>query len=341
MKYEMEADWLLLETCNFRCEYCFVKPEALGAKITVHGTPAQWAAGFHATGKTWLLHITGGEPTLYPDFMGLCEQLTQEHYLSINSNLSHPVIADFAERINPERVHYINAAVHDDERQKKKAHEVFIQRVQKLQQYRFNVLVSIVMTPAVIRTFPQLAAFYESHGLFLIPKVVRGGYQGQRYPEAYTEEERSLFLEYLTRATLKYAAVNQRLGEPATIDLFADSRFINAIDNYHGRLCGSGYNFVSIEPDGTIVRCGSGKRYGKTRIFRTRFGNILQKSARFLSSPKPCDSSYCPYFCEKYTSAEFVSPRKDAGASLGNSLSWLAQRVGFRSPTDTLKKPTA
>jgi hypothetical protein len=66
--------------------------------------------------------------------------------------------------------------------------------------------------------------------------------------------------------------------------------------SYWDRLCGSGYNFVRIDPDGTIMRCGSGQW----------LGNILRKDIRLLSAPVPCDASYCPYFCEKYTSAHFA-----------------------------------
>ena len=157
MKYDIEADWLLLKTCNFRCTYCGWEPEVLGSKLTVHATPAQWVDGFHATGKTWLLHITGGEPSLYPDFVGLCEQLAKHHYLAINSNLSNASMLDFAERINPQRVHYINAAVHSDERQKKASTEVFIRHVQKLQKHHFNVLVSTVMSPEMVKLFPNVS----------------------------------------------------------------------------------------------------------------------------------------------------------------------------------------
>ena len=327
LKYEVEADWLLLTTCNFRCSYCGWSPSALGAKIAIHGTHAQWVEGFNATGKTWLLHITGGEPTIYPDFVSLCEQLARGHYLSINTNLSHPCIAGFAERIDPERVHYINAAVHYDERQKKASLDVFIEHVHKLQRHHFNVLVSSVMTPMMVSTFPELSEYFESHGLFLIPKAMRGMYQGNTYPAAYTADERTLILEYLAKATQKYAPVIDRMGEPATIDMFADARFINSIGDYRGRLCGSGYNFVTITPDGAICRCGSGKHYGKSKIFRKHFGNILLKNISFLRAPKPCDTSYCPYFCEKYTSPQFVRTQKGADTSFISPLSSLIKWV--------------
>jgi MoaA/NifB/PqqE/SkfB family radical SAM enzyme len=299
LKYDVEADWELLTTCNFRCDYCYWPAADLGAKMVTHGTHAQWVEGFNATGKTWLLHITGGEPTIYPDFTGLCEQLSQRHFLSINSNLSHQCMDAFAERIDPKQVHYINTAVHYDERQKKTSLDVFIKRVRKLREHHFNVLVNLVMTPMMLSTFPQLSEYFESHGLYLIPKVLRNMYQGKMYPAAYSADQKALFFEYSAKAKQNYAPVIERMGEPATIDMFADERIINATGNYHGKLCGSGYNFVKIEKDGSLYRCGSGER----------LGNILQKNTRLLRAPKVCDTSYCPYFCEKYTSPQFT--RKD------------------------------
>lgn len=313
----MEADWILLTTCNFRCNYCFIPPTDLGAKMVIYGTDAQWVEGFNATGKTWLLHITGGEPTIYPGFVSLCEQLARGHYLSINSNLSHQCIDSFSERIDPERVHYINAAVNYDERQKEASLDVFIERVHRLQMHHFNVLVSLVMTPMMVSIFPEVSEYFDSRGLFLIPKVMRAMYQGNRYPAAYSADQKSLILEYLAEARQKYAPVIDRMGEPATIDMFADGRFLSSAGDYRGKLCGSGYNFVRIEPDGTVARCGAGKR----------LGNILLKNVSFLRASKACDTSYCPYFCEKYTAPQFVRMEKGAGTRFISSLSSLIKRV--------------
>ena len=78
MSHDVEADFFLLPTCNFRCRYCFVPAAALGAKIQPFGTAEQWAQGFAATGRRWLLHITGGEPFVYPQFVPLCRALTRD-----------------------------------------------------------------------------------------------------------------------------------------------------------------------------------------------------------------------------------------------------------------------
>ena len=86
----------------------------------------------------------------------------------------------------------------------------------------------------------------------------------------------------------------------ATIDLFTVERFINGIPSYRGKLCGSGYNFVRINPDGTIIRCGSKKR----------LGNLLRKKVKLWNAPKPCNTSYCPYFCDKYTSSQRLPEKR-------------------------------
>ncbi|MBA2341628.1 MAG: radical SAM protein [Pyrinomonadaceae bacterium] len=320
LTYAVEADWTLLTTCNFRCPYCFFPPADLGAKLLVHGTHAQWVEGFNATRKTWLLHITGGEPSIYPGFVDLCEHLTRDHYLSINSNLSHRCIDLFAERIDPQRVHYINAAVHYAERQKRASLDVFVERVHKLQAHEFNVLVSAVMTPMMVGIFPELSEYFERRDLFLIPKVMRGSYEGREYPASYSDAQRSLIIECLVEARQKYATVLAEMGERPTIDMFSDDRFLNSTGDYQGRLCGSGYNFVQIQPDGAVFRCESGER----------LGNVLQKDVKLLRSPKRCDTSYCPYFCEKYTSPQFAQAQRRPHAFPLRSLPILMRQV-FKS----------
>ena len=128
MRYDVEADFILLRTCNYRCSYCFIPPHLLASKLPSHGSNEAWEQGFHATGKTWLIHITGGEPTVYPGFVDLCRRLQTRHYLSLNSNLSQDCVDEFAASVDPARVHFINAALHLEERQKKCELDAFIER---------------------------------------------------------------------------------------------------------------------------------------------------------------------------------------------------------------------
>jgi MoaA/NifB/PqqE/SkfB family radical SAM enzyme len=291
VKYDVEADWILLRACNFRCLYCFFSDPASGAKIKMHGTAAQWKDGFQATGKTWLLHITGGEPTIYPGFVDLCDELTQNHYLSINSNLSHHCIKIFAQRINPERIHFINAGIHLEERQKNNALNIFIENVYKLRDAKFNVLTSLIMTPHVVNNLSTIYEHLEANGLFAIPKVIRGPYAGNHYPKSYSYEQRQIIYNYIIKARQMYDSLLSSLSEPPTINMFHDDLFLSGVKNYRGRLCAAGYRFVKITPEGSVDRCESSGV----------FGNILSKDVRLLDAPELCDTCYCPYFCEKYS----------------------------------------
>ena len=315
-RYAVEADWVLLRTCNFRCSYCAIPLEELGGRITTYATPREWLDAFNATGKSWLLHITGGEPSVYPNFIELCENLTRNHYLSINTNVSHPCMDDFPKRVDPTRVHYINAALHYDERLKKDSLDVFIERVRRFESRGFNILVSSVMTPVNVERFSDLQRHFEARGLFIIPKVMRGWCEGKLYPNSYTKGQRKCIREHLARARERYAPAIARMGELPTINMLEDERFLHRVPSYNGKLCASGVSFVQIEPDGGVLRCNSGQR----------LGNILLGDLSLLDAPRRCDTTYCPYFCEKYTAPPFVGAEDNPG-SFRASLSSLIERV--------------
>jgi MoaA/NifB/PqqE/SkfB family radical SAM enzyme len=291
VKYDVEANWLLLQPCNFRCDYCHQSEAALGAKAKIFGSIAQWRDGFKATGKTWLIHITGGEPTIYPDFVELCDELCQNHFLSINSNLAHRRILTFAKKIPPERIRFINASIHFKERQKHNSLDVFIERAQVLMDAKFTVLPSLVMTPEMVSNAHAIYEQLEALGLFAIPKVLRGIYAGKHYPLEYSAEEKRIITEYIIRARQSYDDLLTSMEEPPTIDMFSDDRFLRSLEDYRGRLCGGGYKFVKITPDGTVCRCNS----------RDNLGNVLSRNVKLLNAPKVCDTYFCPYFCEKYS----------------------------------------
>src|SRR6266545_4978012 len=52
--YDIEADWILMSTCNYRCVYCFWNDEALGAKISPPARGELLASFFDRSELTWL-----------------------------------------------------------------------------------------------------------------------------------------------------------------------------------------------------------------------------------------------------------------------------------------------
>lgn len=289
--YDIEADWILMSTCNFRCVYCFWDAKALGRKIAPLASVQKLATFFDETDLTWLLHLTGGEPFHYPQFVELCRLLTRRHFISINTNADSHHIGNFAETIDPKRVDFINCGVHIQQRQERKRTEAFISNVQTLRARGFDVFVSCVMYPPVFAEFSDAWEWYAEQGVVLIPKVFQGEYLGASYPESYTDAERAIFIEYSDRASEAYADQFARRAEPPTINPFLDkSHFLTGLGDFRGQYCDAGHRFVRIYENGDIWRCGAGDV----------LGNIVEGRFERRAQPSICREIECPYFCKKY-----------------------------------------
>jgi MoaA/NifB/PqqE/SkfB family radical SAM enzyme len=290
MSYDIEADWHLLNSCNYRCSYCFFPPDMLGSKLQTFATPQQWRNGFDAAGVTWLLHITGGEPSLYPDFVELCEELVARHFISFNSNLTHPRLESFAARIDPARVNFINAGLHLEERERRSGHGAFLRHADMLRRAGFLVLVSVVATPPALARFDEAIGLLRPIDLFPIPKLFRGVWNGATYPRAYSSLDKSRFRELSRQARNFYGADVVRMAEPPSIDMLNDDLFVEGLPIYKGLMCEAGARFVHILPNGDVFRCGG----------RDLQGNLLAGTFVRRTSRAPCSSEHCYYFCNKY-----------------------------------------
>jgi MoaA/NifB/PqqE/SkfB family radical SAM enzyme len=293
MRYDIEADWHLLNTCNYRCTYCFFPPEMLGSKLQLFANPEGWRSAFDASGYVWLLHMTGGEPSLYPDFVELCEKLTENHYISINSNLTHSSLEKFARRIDPTRVSFINAGLHLEERELRSGNDRFIRHADLLRSGGFRILISLVATPLALARFDKAIALLEPIGLFPVPKLFRGVWNGDTYPRAYSLSDKARFRDLCRLARKSYGPQLSHGGEAPSIDLFNDEAFVDGLPIYKGSMCEAGARFVQVLPNGDIYRCGM-------KDFQ---GNLLSGTFVRRLLPAPCDNEHCYYFCNKYSAA--------------------------------------
>ena len=287
--YDVEADWTLLRGCNFRCAYCFSPPQVLATKIGAHASPQMWRDAFDATGLTWLLHITGGEPTAYPEFARLCHLLTQRHHVSVNTNLSLDTALSLIGTVDPRRVHFIHAAFHPDERERKNGIGAFVRRAVALRDAGFTMLITMVATPEVLAGFDDLAGPIRDAGLAVTPKILRGTFQGKRYPDAYGEEDKARFRSALAGGQAAYRNVLSGMREAPTINFFSDEDYLGGVPSFKGRECDAGYKFVSITPEGDVSLCRG-----------PQLGNILDGSLTLRDKSSACDTKYCVYFCAKY-----------------------------------------
>lgn len=290
---EYQMMWHLNQLCNFRCEYC-QRAKVDKYRLREHPecgrhSPEFISHCFDSTGKTWRIHLSGGEPFLYPKFVELARALTKNNYLSINTNFSTPNIYKFGDIILPEKVHSINANIHTLEREKRKNGVAeYIEKSLYLQDRGFNIRLMYITHPLLFPRLLKDMEYFKTLGLknFYI-KVFRGRWKGKLYPKAYTKDQRILIKNY---AISRYE-----------IDiLHGKVRFFN-------RLCTAGQKSFRMDVSGNLTRCNT---------LNKKYGNLFIGKYCFDESALPCPviTCWCPYqgmkFAQKQNGILFVTVKE-------------------------------
>lgn len=287
----VEADWQLNDICNMKCRYCFSTTHRAYAGRPVID-PARCLDFFNSSGKVWSLHLTGGEPFLSPGLVELCRVLSSGHYLSLNSNLSSARVRDFAEAVDPARVEYVHCCLHIDERNRLNNWDTLENNLRSLIRRDFLVFASQVITPDTFAAFPRAAQRMADLGVALIPKSLQGLFAGNWYPHSYSEKEKATFRTLAAEAELRLRALTPRLmQQTCTVNPLRDREHLNGFPLFRGTRCSAGARFFTIRPSGNIYRCGQNHL----------LGNIEKGLFAPLPGSTPCDSSYYPYFCLRYS----------------------------------------
>ena len=269
-KYVMA--WNLNSLCNFRCEYCFCSKESLSKEHPDVGkySPGHIAGCFDNTGKTWRIHMSGGEPFVYPDYVTLTRLLTKNHYISINTNLSTGNVFQFGDAVPPGKVLTMNAGIHILEREKKKdGVSKYIEKFLYLQDKGFNIRLEYVAYPPLFSRLKKDMAFFASQGVKIVNlKMFRGTYNGKVYPHSYTEEEKEI--------------ISQKALDTREMEI------MNENVNFYRRLCSAGETSFNMDPSGNLFRCLTVKEC---------YGNFFSSKFRMDKKPRPCPAKKCgcPY----------------------------------------------
>jgi sulfatase maturation enzyme AslB (radical SAM superfamily) len=307
VKYDIEVDWHINEYCNFNCIYCFDQTDKKN-KYKGYNNVYKIVDGFRNSGLTWLVHVSGGEPLFYPDFMQLCEILSKDHFLSINTNLSHNNIILFTEKIFPERVGFIHCSLHILERERLGLVGDYIDKYNILRKKGFYVFTSYVMFPHLINRFEKDYEYFKKEGIILMPKTYRGDYNMlkrsdarifrkirhsfiKNYPKAYSEKQKSLIQKYTENSLVDMNFDDEKtlnIGEIRTIDLTHDITFINGLPSFKGKICLAGKKIVRMNPNGDVFRCHDDNLF---------LGNLFEGEIELLENNLPCTVNICscPY----------------------------------------------
>jgi MoaA/NifB/PqqE/SkfB family radical SAM enzyme len=218
----------------------------------------------------WLIYITGGEPFLEKNIIEICQAVTQRHYLSINTNLSLNNVYDFADKINPERIINISAAVHITEREKRDLNlKSYIEKICYLQNKGFKITATYVVTPDLLNRVKQDLEYLKSSGVQKSRiKIFRGIYNRKYYPNAFTNEEKEII------KSMEYD--------------YPENEILLKNHSYYGQQCRAGKDFFSMDRKGDLNRCSN--------IFRS-YGNFMESTMVRDQIARPCPAKKCgcPY----------------------------------------------
>jgi MoaA/NifB/PqqE/SkfB family radical SAM enzyme len=206
--------------------------------------------------------MSGGEPFMFPGFVELCEGLTRRHHISINTNLASSDVPEFAERVVPARVAKIVAAIHQPERELRGLElDSYAANYLVLRDAGFDVTALYVLYPPLL---PRLAEdLYRLRELgvdHVRAKVFKGVYEGVRYPEGYTEEQKALILA--------------NSGE-----YVFNRPYLDGLLSFRGQPCTAGVTSFKVTVTGDVRRCAS---------VPTGYGNLYDGTFIPAAVSEPC-----------------------------------------------------
>jgi MoaA/NifB/PqqE/SkfB family radical SAM enzyme len=256
--------WDIHYRCNFRCPYCwFYKDWARLSSRNLYLSPDEWLIHWKRIYDKYgevKIEIVGGEPFIYPNFIELVKKLSSLHLIKVTTNLSGD-IERFAEEIDPERVdldlnfHILFIDL-----------DTVINRALILKKAGFKGGICYLAYPPQMHKIPFLSERFRREGINFALAAFWGEYNGRKYPESYTQEEKEMMRPFL--------------GDVERIDYHLDAK------SPRGKLCNAGYKYADIQADGKVVRCA--------QIGDKSIGNITDERFSLLEGPVPCEAETCP-----------------------------------------------
>ena len=265
---QISFKWNIHYACNYHCPYCRFdgKWQELLKRNQYLSTQELlriWSNIYKKYGSVYI-EITGGEPFIYPNFIELIRELCDIHAIEIATNLSLD-LDNFIEVIDRHKVkitanfHPLFADI-----------ESFLRKTLLLKESGFKIGVCYLAYPPQMKQMVGFRRRFEEAGINFALAAFWGEYQGRRYPESYTEEEREFIRPFLG-------------------DIDRIVYHLNA-NSPKGKLCNAGYKYAVVQADGNVVRCG--------QLADKFIGNIMDENFHLFEKPLPCEAESCP--CNEY-----------------------------------------
>ncbi len=314
-RYDIErpfvVNWIVSNLCNYTCSYCsevgvyngeVVRMEQLTKCVDV-------VAGLGHNRIKFTL--TGGEPTIHPDFMELVqyilETLGDRVFIHIMTNLSRSkrFYVEFSERFKAYASQIdFDASVHIEQVNM----ERFEQALAVLSEAGFVSVAYVLAHPRymkiVRKTHGYLSSLTLDHFQARPPKVVVFG-GGMPNPPIFTEEDREWLGIGQSGVDVPKNLFVDRLGDSCdnlTIvrEVYDRNTLIAAqMNNFKGLWCNAGVDGIAVDQEGFVDRavCFRGSGHDQLNIYRD------QNIADSLGQPVRCPFEQC--FC----GADLIMPK--------------------------------
>ena len=180
------------------CHYCALFSDNKERDFREKQSPAKpinisaMMNSLEASGKTFLISFTGGEPFLVPNIVEACAALSRKHFICFNTNLT-ALDMGFFEVVNMDHLGMLNISMQIQPMEKLNLTDRFIEKIHAMESIGFSrYQITVVADPALFNRIKYYRDNFEKHGIKfkLIPMIDGGGVcKGKAYPESYTPEE--------------------------------------------------------------------------------------------------------------------------------------------------------
>ncbi len=272
----LDINWILTRKCNYKCSYCTVKDNS-GDFVGFDKLKTAVDHLVDLKNQKIAITLSGGEPTIHPDYIKLIEYIfaRDKNRITVNTvtNLSLPV--SFYEKfISSDIIHNSKVSFVSSYHLEHAVADKFINNAKFLSDHGFKVNLWLIAHPDHMKNIRELykkIQKFASEHLTIDIKLVRenfGTYPDKRYTREDLEwlnnfydgsEQKSILVDTLNKSS---DAISRVFYKPNEV-------IARGLNKYKGMVCHAGANLMSIDQYGSVTPavCFRGKMKSNINIF--------------------------------------------------------------------------
>ncbi len=330
----------LTYNCNFFCRHCYIdsgpeREEFANSKKLIHVLDILADYGIA------IVELTGGEPTLHPDFLAIVKHCAERFLLVSVITNGYVLSKDYITKLRKYKSHLTfqvnltgdNSKYVDWFCDKKGAFEHAQNAIKLLSEEGFIVRASMLITPKNIDQVFNTASLAKKLGArsFIISPIVPVG-RGQLYSELSYDHV------FTPQKTPQLADLAEKLEKKFGDFIFKAPEYQELMPDAKDSGCGAGNTIISITPTGDIKLCpmADPNDFPIGNVYDDDLHNILSKYPVFqVDDPSPELCGECEYYTSFCGSCVIRGLRKYH--EIGDKCSW-GKNIDITSILEEAKK---